>query len=47
VHPVEFLLIVAMRVVAPLRMALAVRGDPSGRPIAVVSLAASVLFIVS
>jgi hypothetical protein len=33
-------------VVAPLTMSLAVRGDPSWRPIAVVSLAAGALFIV-
>jgi hypothetical protein len=40
-------LIVAMGVVAPLTMALAVRGDAGWRPIAVVSLAASAFFIVS
>jgi hypothetical protein len=34
-------------VLAPLTMALAVRRDPSWRPIAVVSIAANALFIVS
>jgi Protein of unknown function (DUF998) len=46
VHGIAFLLIIAMGVLAPLTMALAVRGDPSWRPIAVVSLAASALFVV-
>ena len=46
VHGIAFLLIIAMGVLAPLTMALAVRGDPSWRPIAVVSIAASALFIV-
>jgi hypothetical protein len=34
------------RVLAPLTMALAVRDDPDWRPIAVVSVAASALFVV-
>ena len=46
VHGIAFLLIIATGVLAPLTMALAVRGDPSWRPIAVVSVAASALFIV-
>jgi Protein of unknown function (DUF998) len=46
VHGIAFLLIIAMSVLAPPTMALAVRGDPSWRPIAVVSLAAGGLFVV-
>jgi hypothetical protein len=46
VHGIAFLLIVATGVLAPPTMALAVRGDASWRPIAVVSFAASALFIV-
>ena len=46
VHGIAFLLIIATGVLAPLTMALAVRGDPGWRPIAVVSLAASALFVV-
>ena len=46
VHGIAFLLIIATGVVAPLTMALAVRGDPGWRPIAVVSVAASALFVV-
>ena len=46
VHGIAFLLIIATGVLAPLTMALAVRGDPSWRPIRVVSLAASALFVV-
>ena len=46
VHAIAFLLIIATGVLAPLTMALAVRGNPSWRPIAVVSIAASALFIV-
>jgi hypothetical protein len=46
VHGVAFLLIIATGVLAPLTMALAVRGDAGWRPIAVVSIAASALFIV-
>jgi hypothetical protein len=41
-----FLLIIAMGVLAPLTMPLAVRGDASWRPISVMSLAASALFVV-
>jgi hypothetical protein len=41
VHGIAFLLIIATGVLAPLAMALAVRGDPGWRPIAVVSVAAS------
>jgi hypothetical protein len=46
VHGIAFLLIIATSVLAPLTMALAVRGDASWRPIAMVSPAASVLFVV-
>jgi hypothetical protein len=46
VHVTAFLLIIATGVLAPLTMALAVRSDPGWRPIAVVSVAASVLFVV-
>jgi hypothetical protein len=46
VHGIAFLLIIATGVLAPLTMALAVRGDPNSRPIPVVSLAASALFAV-
>jgi predicted membrane channel-forming protein YqfA (hemolysin III family) len=46
VHAIAFLLIIATGVLAPLTVALAVRGDAGWRPIAVVSLAASALFIV-
>lgn len=46
VHAIAFLLIIATGVLAPLAMALAVRGDPGWRPIAVVSVAASALFVV-
>jgi hypothetical protein len=46
VHGIAFLLIIATSVLAPLTMALAVRGDPRWRPIGMVSLAASVLFVV-
>jgi hypothetical protein len=46
VHGIAFLLIIATGVLAPLTMALAVRGDPGWRPIAVVSVAASALVVV-
>ena len=46
IHAIAFLLIIATGVLAPLTMALAVRGDPSWRPIGVVSLTASALFVV-
>jgi Na+-transporting NADH:ubiquinone oxidoreductase subunit NqrB len=46
VHAIAFLLIIATGVLAPLTVAVAVRGDPSWRPVAVVSIAASALFIV-
>ena len=46
VHGIAFLLIITMGVLAPLTMALAVRGDAGWRPIGVVSLVASGLFIV-
>jgi hypothetical protein len=46
IHAIAFLLIIVTGVLAPLTMALAVRGDPSWRPIGVVSLAASALFVV-
>ena len=45
-HGIAFLLIIATGVVAPLSIALAVRRDPGCRPIAVVSVAASALFVV-
>jgi len=46
VHGIAFLLIIAMSALAPLTMALAVRGDFSWRPIAVASVVAGALFIV-
>jgi hypothetical protein len=46
IHAIAFLLIIVTGVLAPLTMALAVRGDPSWRPFGVVSLAASALFVV-
>jgi hypothetical protein len=46
IHGIAFLLIIATGMLAPLTMALAVRGDASWRPIGVVSLAASALIIV-
>ena len=46
VHGIAFLLIIATGVLAPLTMALAVRGDTSWRPVTVVSLAAGALFVV-
>jgi hypothetical protein len=46
VRGIAFLLIIATGPLAPLTMALAVRGDPGWRPIAVVSFAASALFVV-
>ena len=46
IHGIAFLLVIATGVLAPLAMALAVRGDPGWRPIAVVSLAASAFFVV-
>jgi hypothetical protein len=46
VHGIAFLLIIAMGVLTPLTMALAVRSDPSWRPTALVSLAAAALFVV-
>jgi hypothetical protein len=45
-HGIAFLLIIATGVLAPLTMALAVRRHPTWRPIAIVSLAASALFVV-
>jgi Protein of unknown function (DUF998) len=46
VHGIAFLSIIALGVLAPLTMALAVRGDPGWRPIMVVSVAAAALFVV-
>jgi hypothetical protein len=46
IHGIAFLLIIAMGVLTPVAMALAVRGDPRWRPIPVVYLAASALFVV-
>jgi hypothetical protein len=46
VHGIAFLLIIATGVLAPLTMALAMRGDASWQPIGVVSVAASALIIV-
>jgi hypothetical protein len=45
-HGIAFLLIITTGVLAPVTFALAVRGDPGWRPSAVVSVAASVLFVV-
>jgi hypothetical protein len=45
-HGIAFLLIIATGALAPLAMAAAVRRDPGWRPIAVVSVAATVLFVV-
>ena len=42
VHGIAFLLIIATGVLAPLTMALAMRGDAGWRPITVMSLAAIV-----
>jgi Protein of unknown function (DUF998) len=46
VHGIAFLLIIATSVLAPLTMALAVRGDRSWRPIAVASVVAGALVVV-
>jgi hypothetical protein len=46
VHGIAFLLIIATGVLAPLTMALAMRGDACWRPITVMSLAAGALFVV-
>jgi hypothetical protein len=46
VHGIAFLLIIATGVLAPLTMALAMRGHAGWRPITVMSLAASALFVV-
>jgi hypothetical protein len=46
VHGIAFLLIIAMGVLAPLAMAVAVRGNAGWRPIGVISVAASGLFVV-
>jgi hypothetical protein len=46
VHGIAFLLIIATGVLAPLTMDLAMRGDAGWRPITVMSLAASALFVV-
>jgi hypothetical protein len=46
VHGIAFLLIIATSVLAPLTMALAMRGDPSWRPIAVASVVAGALVVV-
>jgi hypothetical protein len=45
-HGIAFLLIIATGVLAPLAMALAVRGDAAWRPIGVVSMGAGALFVV-
>jgi hypothetical protein len=45
-HGIAFLLIIATGVLAPLTVALAVRGNASWRPITVVSVAASAPFVV-
>jgi uncharacterized protein DUF998 len=45
-HGIAFLSIIATGLLAPLAMAVALRGDASWRPIAAVSLAAAVLFVV-
>jgi hypothetical protein len=46
VHGIAFLLIIATGVLAPLTMALAVRGDASWRPIVAISVVAGALFVV-
>jgi hypothetical protein len=46
IHGMAFLLIIAVGVLAPLMMALAVRGDASWRPLTIVSVAACGLFVV-
>ena len=46
VHGITFLLIIATGVLAPLAMALAVRGETGWRPIAIVSVGAGALFVV-
>jgi len=46
-HGTAFLLIITLGGLAPLAMAVAVRRDRSWRPIAVLSLAATTLFVVS
>jgi hypothetical protein len=46
VHGIAFLLIIAMGVLAPLAMAVAVRGNAGWRPIGVISVAAGGLFVV-
>jgi len=46
VHGIAFLLIIATGVLAPLTMALAMRGDAGWRPITAMSPAASALFVV-
>ena len=46
VHGIAFLLIIATGVLAPLTIALAMRDDAGWRPITVMSLAASALFVV-
>jgi hypothetical protein len=46
VHGIAFLLIIATGVLAPLTMALAMRGDAGWRPITDMSLAAGALFVV-
>jgi Protein of unknown function (DUF998) len=46
VHGIAFLLMIAIGVLAPLTMALAVRGDAGWRPIAVASVGAGALFVV-
>ena len=45
IHGIAFLLIIATGVLAPLTMALAVRGDASWRPIMVISVVAGALFV--
>ncbi len=46
VHGIAFLLIIAIGVLAPLTMAVAVPGDAGWRPIAVASVGAGALFVV-
>jgi Protein of unknown function (DUF998) len=45
VHAIAFLLIIASGVLGPLTMALAVRGDAGWRPMAIVSVATTALFV--
>ena len=45
VHGIAFLLIIAMGLLAPLTMALAVRGDPDWRPLAMMAFVAVLMVL--